>query len=118
MDRAAIIGTVAKVVSPIRRRTITPSSLGGVLDEHEEQRAEPQAQKEQERHEPGEQELLGIGCPKDRAGHSAQDRDDRGDHGNAVPRVPRRDRDLVGPQRDGFVAGHDSGLHELDASRA
>src|SRR4030095_14840611 len=37
-----------------------PPSLGRILDQYEEERAEGEAQKEQERHEPREEELLRI----------------------------------------------------------
>ena len=77
-----------------------PASLGRVLDQHEKERAEGQAQKEQERHEPREEELLRIRRPQNRAGHRPQQGEDAGNERNAVPRVPRRDRDLLGPQRD------------------
>ena len=49
----------------------SPSSLGRVLDQHEEERAEGQAHKEQKRHEPREEELLRIRRPQDRAGDCA-----------------------------------------------
>ena len=95
-----------------------PSSLGRVLDQHEEERAEGQAQKEQERHEPREEELLRIRRPQNRAGHRAQQGADGANDRNAVPRVPRRDRGLLGPQRHAIAFGDHSGLQELDASCA
>ncbi len=95
-----------------------PSSLGRVLDQHEKERAEGQAQKEQERHEPREEELLRIRRPQNRTGHRAQQGADGADDWNAVPRVPRRDRGLVGPQCDAIAFGNHSGLQELDASCA
>ena len=54
-----------------------PASLGRVLDQHEKERAEGQAQKEQERHEPREEELLRIRRPQNRAGHRPQQGDGR-----------------------------------------
>ena len=63
-----------------------PSSLGRVLDQHEEERAEGEAQKEQERHEPREEELLRIRRPQDRAGHRPQQGADGANDRNAVPR--------------------------------
>ena len=105
-----------------------PSSLGRVLDQHEKERAEGQAQKEQERHEPREEELLRIRHPQNRAGHHPQQGGDGGNDRNPIPRVPRRDRGLahhgfsegglLGPQRYVVSFGGHSGLQELDASRA
>ena len=95
-----------------------PSSLRRELDQHEKERAEGQAQKEQERHEPREEELLRIRGPQNRAGHRPQQGDAGADDRKAVPRVPRRDRDLLGPQRDAIAVVDHSGLQQLDASCA
>ena len=96
----------------------SPSSLGRVLDQHEEESAEGQAQKEQQRHEPREEELLRIRRPQNRAGHRAQQGAGRANDRNAVPRVPRRDRGLLGPQRYAIAFGDHSGVQELDAACA
>ena len=66
----------------------SPSALGRELDQHEEERAEGQAQKEQERHEPREEEPLRIRGPQNRAGHRPSRRDAGADDRKAVPRVP------------------------------
>ena len=95
-----------------------PSSLGRILDQHEEERAEGQAQKEQERHEPRKEELLRIRRPQNRAGHRTQQGADGANGGKAVPRVPGRNRGLLGPQRHAIAVGCHSGLQKLDASCA
>ncbi len=82
-----------------------PSSLGRVLDQHEKEPAEGQAQKEQERHEPREEELLRIPRPQNRAGHRPQQGADSANDRHAVPRVPRRDRGLPGPERYAIAFG-------------
>jgi hypothetical protein len=51
----------------------SPTSLGRVLDQHEEERAKGEAQKKQERHEPREEKLLRICHAQDHArDHSQQ----------------------------------------------
>ena len=73
-----------------------PSALGRVLDSREKERAEGEAQEEQERHEPREEELLRIGRSKNRAGHAAQHGHAGGNGRNPVPCVPRRNSEGVG----------------------
>jgi hypothetical protein len=59
-NRTAITGIMAKVVSPDPAQHDPPSSLGRVLNQHEEQRAKRERHEEQERHEPREEELFGV----------------------------------------------------------
>ena len=96
-----------------------PSALRGVLDQHEEERAERERQEEQERDEPREIELLRIPGSQHRADRRPQQRQDGADHRQTIPRVTRRDRGLLGPELYviAFVGHQDSRSSTLRAPR-
>src|SRR4030095_14737481 len=65
-----------------------PSSLARIHEQGEAERAEGQTQKEQERHEPREEELLRIRRPQKRAGRGAQHGPGGANDWKTVPRRP------------------------------
>ena len=109
---------MAKIVSPIRRSTIPhpPWAAYWISTKKSAPRARLRKNRNDTSHE--KKNCFGFAGPRIAQATAPSRATDGANDRKAVPRVPRRDRGLLGPQRYAIAFVGHSGLQELDASCA